>query len=69
MMSSRKAWVFHPLSKGGCWNLDAPFVPTFLLDFTDFNKHLLFFGFLSDIESDGCQLAGVFQRSSSLAPH
>ena len=48
----RKAWVFPPSLHGESAGIQAfSLVPTPLLDFTDFNKHFPFFGFLSDIES------------------
>lgn len=53
-MSRQEGLGFSTLSPWGAyWNFGIfSLVPTPLLDFTDFNKHFPFFGFLSDIESD-----------------
>lgn len=57
MMSGQEGLGFSTLSLWGkCWNLDAPCVPNPLLDFADFNNHFPFLDFLSDTESDRCQL-------------
>lgn len=54
MMTSRQEGLgFPPSLLGESAGIQALHIfPTPLLDFTDFNKHFLFFGFLSDTEAD-----------------